>query len=90
MTALGLVVLKELWALFKDSTKENTKAIKELTESCSSLSRDISRLQIQMEYVHKDLSVIPELKRDIDAAHDAIRELQIKNGLSHHRRGGSE
>lgn len=91
--ALAAFVLKELLSYFKDSTRENTKAIKELTETCGALAKDIGKLQTQMEYVHKDLTMIPEMKRDLDAAHEAIRELQVRcemrhsKGSSHHESG---
>ena len=78
--AIGVIfiLIKEVWTFFKDSRKENTRAIKDLTKTCNALSHDITKLQVQMEYVHKDLSLIPEMKRDIDAAHVMIREIKNK------------
>lgn len=89
--AIGFVLIREIWSMFKDDTKENTKAIKELTTTATNLSKDITKLQLQMEYVHRDLSLIPELKRDVDAAHIQLRKLtsQVRD-LQHHRGEGKD
>jgi hypothetical protein len=83
--AICVVIGKELWAMFKDSTKENTKAINKLTETCQDLSKDIVKLQTQMQFVDRDLSFLPEMRKHIENAHAKIDAICKQYGALNER-----
>lgn len=66
-------LVKELFYTFKNSNKEHTKAIQENTLA-------ITKLEVQLEHMTQKLSELPSIKKDVDAAHEAIRFL--RNGIT--------
>lgn len=69
--AIALILVRELFSVFKDTTRNNTKAVE-------SLNKSIVELQVQMEYVHKDLKALPELREKILEMHDKVQSIQIR------------
>lgn len=74
IAALAIFMLKEVYGLFKDSTKENTRAIRDLTNS-------LVKLQTQMDNVADDLKAIPELRSDINKL--GTRVQTVESNLQH-------
>ena len=66
---LGVFLVKELWSLFKNSYKENTKALQETTLA-------ITELKVELKHINEKLADMPKMKRDIDVAHELIRQLR--------------
>lgn len=62
-------LLKDIFLSFKNTGKEHTKAIQENTLA-------ITKLEVQLEHTNHKLSEIPEMKKDIDSAHESIRALR--------------
>lgn len=73
--AVLLMLLKEVFNSFSDKRRDNTKALEENTHA-------VIKLKAELEFVHKALSEIPELRRDIDGAHRKLRGLEAKMGES--------
>lgn len=68
--ALAVFLLKELYQLFRNSYRENTKALQETTIA-------ISELKIELRHINDKLNEIPKLREDLDRAHSDIRELRL-------------
>lgn len=71
--AVVLVLIKEVFNMLSDKRRDNTRALEENTHA-------VIKLKAELEYVHKALSEIPELRRDIDGAHRKLRGLEAKMG----------
>lgn len=65
-------LVKEVFYTLKNSNKEHTKAIQENTLA-------ITKLEVQLEHTNQRLAELPTIKKDVDAAHEAIRYL--RNGI---------
>lgn len=66
--ALVLFAIKEIISVFKNSTRENTRMLQEATLA-------IVELKVRLEMLSKQLEALPKLTKDIDYAHQAIRQI---------------
>ena len=62
-------LVKDIFLTFKSNQKEHTKAIQENTLA-------ITKLEVQLEHTNQKLAEVPSMRKDIDAAHEAIRSLK--------------
>lgn len=62
-------ILKDVFLSFKSNQKEHTKAIQENTLA-------ITKLEVQLDHTNQKLAEVPSMRKDIDAAHEAIRSLK--------------
>lgn len=69
MGAAGLFLVKELFQWMKGSTKEHMQLMQQNTLA-------IVELKVRIEYLSKQLDLLPKLAKDVDQAHKAIREMQ--------------
>jgi len=69
VATVALVLLRELFSLFKNETKENTQAMKAATIA-------ITQLTVEMERVKEDLRVIPTLQQQLAEANVEIEHLK--------------
>jgi len=66
LIAICVFIGREIYSWFKDSTKENTKALQEVNESLGALRQAVTKLDTQMHYVHRDLAALAERNRQLE------------------------
>jgi len=69
VATVALVLLRELFSMFKNETKENTIAMRAATIA-------ITKLTAEMEQVKEDLQAIPGLQQKLSEAHVEIASLK--------------
>jgi len=67
--AIVLFLTKEVFSFFRSGVRDHLK-------STSELSKLVSRLEVQVEYLEKHIGAIPRLQKDINEAHRALRKLK--------------
>jgi uncharacterized protein (DUF342 family) len=65
LIAVVILLVKEIFSIFKNSTKDNTEALKQLNATCVKLEKEIEKLNLKFEYLSKDLSSIEFIKNEI-------------------------
>ena len=72
--AIALFLVKEVFSIFRNGQRDNTKAMSDNTRAIGSLDKSLTKLEVQMEYFRKHVEKIPKIEKDLDAAHAAIRK----------------
>lgn len=69
IVTLGIFGLKELYSMFKNSTKENTKATMENT-------LQLVKLEVKLDHITELIEQLPKIKKDLSSAHEKIRAIE--------------
>jgi len=69
MGALGVIIVREIIALVKNSYGKQLEATQQNTLA-------IVRLETKLDSLTRELDLLPKLKADLDVAHDRLRELK--------------
>lgn len=80
ISAVGLLIIKEVFAFFRNATENNTRALEGTAAAIGELNKSIVKLECQFEQLNRNVEIIPKLEKDVNAAHRAIREMRNNGG----------
>ena len=78
ISAVCLLIAKEVFSFFRSATEHNTRALGETNKQISELNKNIVKLECQFDNLNKNIEKLPKIEKDLNAAHKAIREIRTK------------
>lgn len=71
---------REVLSHFRNTKKDLNKSLKENTTEAMKLQMSITELKIQLKAIEDSTKSIPKMQRDIDIAHERLRQLNPSFG----------